>query len=815
MNPLIKKGLITHGLAVLGFFLLTVILFYPQFFSGKQLSQHDILQGKGGNHTMIEHRENTGEEALWMNSQFSGMPAYLNGVQFSGDLIQYAYKTITLSLGHPRGIIFVSSLSFYILLLAFGARPWIAFVGAVTFSLNGFNIISIVAGHNAKFAAVALIPLILAGIHLSFEKKRWLGFGLTALSLAMQLRTGHYQIVYYTLLIVAIYGIHRLVRAVKKKEFQPFLIVSAGLVLMALLAAGTNIGKLLTVYEYGKVSIRGKSELKSTGNQSSGLDKDYAFEFSNDIFEPLFLFIPNIYGGSSTQELSKSSATAEALRKAGSGPAQIRDQIKSMPTYWGSQRLSAPYYAGSLAFVLFVIGMFYLKKENKVWLLVLVGLGIMLSWGKNFSTINYLIFDYLPFYNKFRSMTFSIIIALFALNLGAFLTLEKLFSISWDSSKIKTLLKAIAVPAGLAILLLLVSGMLGYRGSIDERLPDWLVSAIRDDRASLLRKDVFRALFFIAVFLGLLWAYAKGKLSEKVVVYSLALLLFTDVYLLSRRLFKPDSFVKSPVSNYFKPNEADQHLNSRKNPGDRVLNLQGTFGEARTSYHHESIGGYHPAKIRRYQDLIEKSISPEMNRMIGKLQKGVRDFSGLPAINMLNARFILAGSTKNAVLENPNALGNGWIVSNVTPVNSPDEELEATSTNDPLQSAIIDQSKFTIPSLSSTAMGTVELLERSPNKLIYKAEVSDNALAVFSEIYYKNGWTAYIDGEESEILRANYVLRALPLSKGAHEILFEFKPKTYFTGNTIMLICSMLVMGLFVLGIFIQVKNNLIPEEAN
>ncbi|MFT6866811.1 MAG: hypothetical protein ACJA08_001649 [Cyclobacteriaceae bacterium] len=809
MDQSLKKGILTHGLAILGFFIVTVLLFYPQFFSGKELFQHDILQGKGGNHQMIEHREKTGDEALWMNSMFSGMPAYLNGVQYSGDLIAYVYKIITLGIGHPRGITFVSSLCFYILLLAFKVRPWIAFIGALSFTLNGFNIISITAGHNAKIAAVALMPLILAGIHLAFTGKKWLGLGLTALGLALQLRTGHYQITYYLILIASIYGVFRLIQAIRQKELKPFMTIAAGLILAGILALGTSAGKLWTVYEYSKVSIRGKSELKPSDNQSSGLDRDYAFEFSNGIFEPLVMFIPNILGGASAQELSKSSATADALSKAGYGPAQVKEQIKSMPTYWGDQRLSAPYYAGSIVVLLFIVGLFILKKEEKLWLVVVATLGIVLSWGSNFSIINNFLFDYLPMYNKFRSVTFIIVMPILALNLLAFQALERIFQMEWDKVTMMKLLKAVAIPAGFAFLLILGAGMLNYRGSIDERLPDWLISAIREDRASLLRRDALRALFFIITFSAIIWAYFKKKISTTVVVAGLILITFLDTFLLSKRFLKEESFSKSPASNYFKPTSADTYVMNLAQSGDRVLNLQGPFNEARTSYYHESLGGYHGAKIRRYQDLIENSISPEMNTMIEKLQKGRRDFSGMPAINMLNARFIMAGNTKEAVLENPNALGNAWIVSGIIAVDSPDKELESVRSFNPLLSAIIDQSKFDLPKISSTAIGTVEVLKRSPNEIIYKADVTGDALAVFSEIYYDKGWKASVDGQETKILRANYVLRALPLSAGSHEIKFSFEPKSYQTGNTIMWICSVLVLILFGSGLVVELKKGL------
>ncbi len=813
MQQSLKKGILTHSLVILGFFLVTLSIYYPEVLSNKKLYQHDILQGQGAHHQITEYREQTGEEPLWMNSMFSGMPSYLNGVYFSGDILQHVYNLMTLYLGHPSGITFVGCLCFYILLLTFKVRPWVAFIGAITFSLNGFNIIGISAGHNSKIAAVALLPLIIAGMRLAFSKKVLIGLSLTALGLGLQLRTGHFQITYYTAIIAGVYGLSELIQAYKAGQLKSFSFVIVGLLLAAVLGLSTNAGRLWTIFEYSKVSIRGKSELKSDGQASSGLDKEYAFEFSNGIFEPLVLFVPNTFGGSSGQELSKSSATAEALRtKAGYAPAQVQDTIKSMPTYWGNQRLSAPYYAGSILVLLFCVGLFILKKSEKYWLATLVVIGIVLSWGSSFSTFNYLLFDYLPYYNKFRSVTFSIIITMFGLNMLGFMALDRLFDLEWNKEKIRTLLKAYAIPTALVVLILISAGFLSYKGSIDERLPDWLLSALREDRASLLRKDAFRVLFFLAAFGGLLWLYIKKKWSNKLIIGSILILMFCDIFFLSKRFIKESSFQKAPSRSYFQANAADQLVLSKSKPGERVLNLQNPFNEARTSYHHESIGGYHGAKMRRYQDLIEQQISPEMNKLISKLQKGKRDFSSLPALNMLNTKFLLAGDSKDAVLENPNALGNAWIVNEILAVNSPNEELIKIGQIDPQFEAIIDENKFSIPSMDTNAQGKIKLLERKPRHIKYEADLSGNALAVFSEIYYPNGWNATIDNNPTEILRANYVLRALPINSGKHIIEFRFEPKSYIVGNTIMLLASILIIVLMIVALALSLKNSLIKE---
>ncbi|MEO1256009.1 MAG: hypothetical protein AAFY41_14155 [Bacteroidota bacterium] len=355
MSSNLKKNIITHGLIILGFFLVNFAIHYPSFLSNKNINQHDILQGQGGNSQLQSYRTETGEEALWNPYMFGGMPAYLTGVQYPGDLIVHVYKIIRLGMNHPDGILFVAFVSFYVLLLSFKVRPLIAAAGAIAFGLNGFNVIGIMAGHNAKIAAVAFMPLVLAGVHLAFSGKRWLGFGLTALSLGLQIRTNHPQITYYLAIIIAAYGINVLIQTIRSKDYKSFGVNAALMILAATIAVGANYGRLATTLEYSKYSIRGKSELKADQASSSGLDKEYAFRYSNGILEPLFLFVPNILGGSSQQELSTKSAVAEAFKKAGYNRSQIAQQVQAVPTYWGEQPLTAPYYAGTLTVLLFLL----------------------------------------------------------------------------------------------------------------------------------------------------------------------------------------------------------------------------------------------------------------------------------------------------------------------------------------------------------------------------------------------------------------------------------------------------------------------------
>lgn len=800
MKADLKKNILTHGLVILGFLLVTILVHYPTFLGDKQLDQHDILQSHGGNNQLKMHRSGTGEEALWNSYMFSGMPAYLTGVQFSGDILSYVYKIFGLGMSHPAAILFISLVSFYILLISFKVRPIIAVAGALAFGLNGFNIIGVMAGHNAKIAAVALMPLVLAGIHWTFSGKKWLGFGLTALALGLQIKTNHPQITYYLAIIVLVYGINEIVRVIKTKDYKSFGIKASLMILAAILAVGANYGRLATTLEYSKYTIRGKSELKSDQQASSGLDREYAFRYSNGIAEPLFLFVPNIFGGSSQQELSSKSAVAEALRDAGYTRAQIQQQVQAIPTYWGDQPLTAPYYAGTLTVVLFILGIVLLPKKHKVWLISLVVLGIVMSWGKNFETFNNLLFDYLPGYNKFRSVTFTIIISIFAMNLLGFIALENLVNREWNDVLKKKVYIVFGIAGGFLLALLMFSGALGYRGAIDAQLPDWFIDAIREDRQSLLIKDSLRALMFVVGFAILVWAIFKKRVKINQVMLGLAFLVFVDSFSLTKRFLGEEKFVKDPSKDFFAMTEADKAIASQASYGDRVLNLQNPFNENRTSYYHESIGGYHGAKMRRYQDLIDYCIQSELQTAYQTLQSQSMNFSNLQVLNMLNTRFMYAGTQQNAVFPNRYANGNAWTVTDVIPVNSPDEEISKVCSINTKNQALIDQTKFDVPQVSGS--GTITLTEKTPNKVSYTANIEGGpALGIFSEIYYPKGWKATIDGEEADILRANYVLRALKIPNGNHEIVFEFKPQTYFTGNTVMMVGSLLVLLSFFFGI--------------
>lgn len=808
----LKKDILPHLVAVIIFCVVTLAFFAPAFFESKTLPQHDITHWKGGAQELIEYRENTGEEGLWTNSMFSGMPGYLINTEFSGDLMKHVHIAYGLFLTYPMMTIFISCLSFYILLLTVGVRPWLAIAGGIAYGLTAFSIIGLMAGHNSKISAVSTMPLVLAGIHLAFSGKRIWGLAVTAIGLAIHLRPNHLQITYYLLLIVMAYGIMQLVIAVREKTLGDFIKTSGVLILAAVLAVGANAGRLLTTIEYGKYSTRGKSELTSTEEVSTGLDKDYAFQYSNGIFEPLFLFIPNFYGGTSSEDLGNNSNLEEALRKNGANRQQIKQQVSSAPAYWGDQPLTAPYYAGAIVVFLFVLGMIVLENKYRIWLGSIALFALVLSWGSNFE-LNYFIFDYLPGYNKFRSVTFAIIIVVFAMILGGFMGLERLVQTGLTVPQRKKFLIAVGSVAGFALLCVLFAGMGSYIGAIDARLasyPDWYLSALRADRAALLRADAVRSLIFVLLFAGVVWLMIKNKLSQVTAYALLILLVLVDMFGIAKRFINEDTFVRKSRQTEFELTAADQAILSDKDISYRVLNLLNPFNDARTSYHHKSIGGYHGAKLGRYQELIERCIAPEQAQIVTALQGGSLDFGNIGVLNMLNTKYLMAGNTAGAVIPNTGANGNAWFVEEVIKVNSPDEEIEQTGRINTRTTAVVDVSKFKVPKVSMSAAGNIQLVEYKPNYLKYQSSNDESGLAVFSEIYYPEGWRATIDGKEVEIVRANYVLRALEIPAGEHEIEFSFSPKSYSVGNTLTWVFNIIILGVCIgaIGYTFMRKDN-------
>lgn len=798
-----KSDVLPHAVAIVAFLIVTIFFFRPLFFDGMSLNQGDIIQFLGSSKELRDFREATGEEGLWAGAMFSGMPAYMVNLDWSDEPVVIIKRIISFYLPHPVSNIFLAFLCYYILLLAFRVRPYLAIAGAIAFGLSSYMIVGIMAGHNARVGAIAFMPLVVAGIHLVFSDKKLLGFAVTALGMSLHLRENHLQITYYLLLIVGAYGIVQLVGAVREKKIPGFA-KNVGLIAAAVvLAIGTFFGQFWAASELAKYSQRGPTELTSTSKDAagSGLPRSYAFAYSNGILEPMTLMIPNFYGGASSEYLitDQDSRTYKALT--GSGDQQMANQLAQFSSaYWGPQPLATPYYAGAIIVFLFVLGIVLAERKYVWWLVSISALAIMMSWGSSFEAFNYFIFDYLPGYNKFRSVTFSLVIVFFSMPLLGMMGLEKIIQNGVDKEMRKKLWIAFGFTGGICALLFIMP-MFDFTRSVEEQLPAWFQNALRADRKALLRDDAIRSLGFIVAIFALLFFNVPKKISAVGFYVFLALMVTLDLAIVDSRYFTRDrSYTRAESETAFQATAADNRILADKSYF-RVFNLN-EFFETSTSYFHNSLGGYSAVRLKRYQELYDSCISREAEEIFADAQKGPLDLSKYGVLNMLNAKYFIYGTEANQVFLNTSANGNAWFPSGIATVNSPNEELARIGKVDTRRVAVVDQSRMKISGAVNTdSSASIRFIEKKPYWQKYEAETSSGGLAVFSEIYYPVGWHATIDGSEVPILRVDYTLRGLEVPAGKHVIEFTFSPKSYVIGNKVTMVVSILLV-LVVAGVF-------------
>ncbi len=781
----------------LGLILLVVATYFNPIFSGKVLKQYDVLQWKATYQEIANFEKATGERTFWTNSIFGGMPSYLIGASYHGNItsdILFAFSDV---FKHPADTIILLFACFYVLLLTFEVNPYLAIVGALAFTFSSFNFINIDAGHITKGNAIAFIPLVLAGIRYALTKHKLLGAVFTGIAVSFELAAGHLQITYYLIFIILVWMLVELIQHIRERKIGSYILTGVYLLLAALVGIGTNITGLLTTEEYGKYSIRSKSELTktvsgeaNTANSSNGLDKDYAMAWSNGVMEPFTLLMANFYGGSSNGEMSTSSETYQKLKD--NGIPDAKKVIKQMPVYWGEQPFTAgPIYYGAIIVFLFVFGMFYLKGNEKWWIFGAAMLSIFLSMGKNFPILTDLFFDYFPLYNKFRSVTFILCVAQTLFPLLAILSIKALIQNPINKVHlIKSLKWTVGIVGGACLLFALVPSIFfDFTAAADERLPEWLRSSLVADRQSLLQTDGFRSLFFIMVCIGLIWAYQLNKIKSEILILTLGLFITIDLWSVDKRYLNDDDFERKKADAAVQKTPVDEQILLDPDPHYRVYNNNTDFDkDALTAYYHKSIGGYHGAKMRRFQELIEWHLSKQ----------------NMEVYNMLNVKyFLVADSTGRQFAErNPFVNGNAWFVSTIQWVNNADEEIMALNGLKSKQTAVIDK-KFEAqlnnlkPLEDSTAQ--IKLTKYQPNQLNYQSDNKREGLAVFSEIYYDKGWNAYIDGNLQEHIRTNYVLRGLRVPAGKHEIVFKFEPQTVAFGEKIAYASSGVLYGSLVL----------------
>lgn len=787
-----------------------IFLYFNPLLGGKVLKQYDVLQWKATFQEIANFEKTSGERTFWTNSIFGGMPTYLIGATYFGNFTANILFYISDILKNPADTLFLLFICFYLLLLTFEVKPWLAIAGSLAFALSSFNFINIDAGHITKGNAIAFIPLVLAGINYTLRKDRLLGAILTGIAVSFELAAGHLQITYYLLFIILAWMVVEFIQHLQEKKLASFLISGVFLLVAAGVGIGTHITGLLTTEEYGKYSIRSASELTKTpdgqsneANSTSGLDKDYAMAWSNGVMEPMTILIPNFYGGASNGELGTNTETYKKLKEYGVPDA--KNVIKQMPIYWGDQPFTAgPIYYGAIVVFLFVFGMFYLKGMTKWWIFTAAMLAIFLSMGKNFTLLSDLFFDYFPLYNKFRSVTFILCVSQTMFPLLAVLALKDLIDQPFDKKRFnKSLQYSLAITGGLSLIFMLVPGaFFDFTSAADQRLPEWLREPLALDRASLLRTDAFRSLALILAAAGLIWAAFNNKFKKDFLAPALALLIVIDLWAVDKRYLNDSDFEKKKADAAIAKSPVDEQILADPDPHYRVYNNTTDFDkDALTAYYHKTIGGYHGAKMRRFQELIEWHLSRQ----------------NMEAYNMLNVKYFIVGDStgRQFAQRNPFNNGNAWFVSEIKWVNNADEEIAALNGFKSLQTAIVDKKKFEsvlkgfTPSAPDSS-NKISLTTYQPNKLVYAYESNSPQLTVFSEVYYDKGWNAYIDGKLVEHLRADYILRALPVPAGKHQIEFRFEPKTVETGEKIAYASSGILYGslLIVLALgFIRKKK--------
>ncbi len=787
--------------AIVAFAAITLVYFSP-ILEGKRIKQHDIEMYKGMSQEINNFRNDTGEQSLWTNSMFGGMPAWNIGVQQNTNLMTYVQKIIGLGLPSPIMSVFISMLGFFILLLVLDCKIWVSFIGALAYGFTSYLFIVMGAGHNSKAVAMAYMAPVIAGIIMTYKGKYLWGAVLTAIALALEIRAGHIQITYYLFMIVLIFIIAEFIETIRNKKYSDFFTASGILAVAAILAVMTSTTTLYANYEFGKETMRGKPVLtENTENQTRGLDRDYVTQWSYGIGETWSLMIPNVKGGATAAIGNDNPALENA-------DPRFRSMIAQNNAYWGDQPgTSGPVYVGAIVCFLFVLGLFVVKGKIKWVLLAATILSILLSWGKNFMGFTDFFLDYFPMYNKFRAVSMTLVIAEVCMPILAFLALAEIIKNPEYLKKNKIYLYvSFGLTAGLCLLFYIIPNaffnFLSQSEAVqfaqlsagkDGAIYQMLANDIEKVRVAIFQKDAIRSFFFITVAAFLLLINIKGKLKNNVMFAIFAVLVVADMFPINKRYLNNDNFIdKRRFEKPFMMSEIDKQILQDNSLNYRVMDLtKNTFNDASTSYFHKSIGGYHGAKLRRYQDII--------NHYLSGNNVGSDGFWNV--LNMLNTKYLIYPQNNNRPVAMPNqdAFGNAWIASDIKWVKTPNEEIAAIKNTDVKATAIINEEfKNVIGDFRpSTNFGTIKLESYKPNELIYNFNSTKDELIVFSEIWTSKGWTMWIDGKETPLIRADYILRAAVIPAGNHEIMMRYEPKIWKVGNTIQFISSLiLILGL-------------------
>ena len=829
------KKCLPDVVAVVLFAVISFVYFMPADIDGRILYRHDSAAGRGAGQEMLQYQKQTGEQTRWTNALFSGMPTYQLAPSYNSTAVLNKAET-AYHLWLPENVwyVFVYLLGFYILLRAFNFRDYMAALGAVIWAFSSYFFIIIAAGHLWKVMALAYLPPMIGGLVLAYRGKYLWGFLVTAIFSAFEVNANHIQMTYYYLFIILFMVIAWLVDALRKHEMARFCKATLTAVAAALVGICINISNLYHTYQYSQESMRGKSELvkKNSANQTgNGLDRDYITQWSYGIDETMTLLVPNAKGGASVPLSQSSTAMAKA-------DPQIEQQIpqlyNGLTQYFGTQPgTSGPVYVGAFVLFLFILGLFLVKGPMKWALLTATVLSVLLSWGRNFMGLTNLFLDYVPMYAKFRTVASILVIAEFTIPLLAMMMLKKINDepeILTDKRNRKFLIASLVLTAGVAAMVALTPSLMGPFVTEQEHqmlsgiqgMPPELLSAIFNNltamREAMVSADAWRSAGIIIIGLLILLLYSKKRLSSRFMVGAVALLCLIDMWQVNKRYLYDDMFVEKSVREVPQQMSATDQIILRDKALDyRVLNLaSNTFNENETSFYHKSIGGYHPAKLRRYQEMIDAYIEPEMQHMMPAIAQAAGDMtkvngdSVFPVLNMLNTKYFIVGlqSGQTVPVQNPYVNGNAWFVDKISYVDNANEEIDAVGKLNLRHEAVADK-KFEAQlgkATPETSTDLITLKVYEPNHLVYNVTSKNGGIIVFSEIYYP-GWTATFDGVKAELGRANYILRALNVKPGKHEVVLDFHPASLRKTEGIAYASYGVLALILALGIFMEWKK--------
>ena len=825
------KKLLPHVYIILGFIVIAFMFSYPQL-DGLELRQGDNVQWKAMAKEGMDWHEKTGENVMWSNSMFGGMPTFTYYVAEIKNYIYPIQEAIMDMLGKPAAFLFLAMLGFYILALSLGFNKWVRLLGSVAYAFSTYNITLIEAGHETKMWGLAYIPMIMAGLLVLYRGKYWTGIPLLALPLALLMTTAHYQVMYYAIMMIFGMVITLFIIALKEQQLKRFFIASVIALVAAAVGIGPSMQLFLATLQYNKTTMRGgESELTinhDVDKKTGGLDKDYAFGWSNAWGESFTVLVPMLYGGASYEDVGEGSETYETMTNIGVPEQSAAGFVTNLPTYWGPQPFTGgPFYFGAIICFLFVLGMMIIRSPHKWWILAVSILAFLMSIGKHFPSLNYFLFDTLPALNKFRVPNMILVIPqlLFPL-LGAW-ALNDILTDKISKAEVWKKVKTAGIATGGLCLLLGLGGSLffDFKADADSQVKQQLtqsfqnegaanevLSAIQDDRASMAMESGIMSALFIALAIGLIWAYTQEKLKGQYVAIALVALVAIDLIRIDTRYLNEENYITpDEYEALFAPRPVDRQVMQDPDPYYRVLDLSvNPFNNAMQAAHHKCIGGYSPAKMEIYQDMIDIHMATGFNKEV---------------LNMLNTKYIISPQGQNGEpvpIPNPEACGNAWFVNNLQWKETADDEilaLNAGKIGDTASVANAFQPKETAvlrsnykDELGSKKIGRdstayVKLAKYGLNNISYVSKNSTDGFAVFSDIYYPYGWKAYVDGNETPIYRTNYLLRGLHLTAGEHKIEFVFHPEKFYLGDSIAMISSILLWLTVAVSIFMAVQK--------